>query len=431
MSANEHIVIGERNELRRQVPFGLSPADRRQHLYIIGKSGTGKTTLLRNLIIQDIYAGRAVGVIDPHGDLAEEILAHMPSHRAEDVVYFDPSDSEYCISFNPIFNVPPDKRHLVCSGIVAAFRDLFPAFWGPRMEYIFSAAVAAVLECQNVSLLSVQRMLSDAAYRNWIVKQVKDPMVRSFWEDEFENYDKKFLSEAVAPIQNKLGQVLLSPHLRNIFGQVKGRIDARFMMDNGRIFIANLSKGKLGADKSNLVGALLVSHFQIAAMSRADLPEDARHDFNLYIDEFHSFGSDSFAAILSEARKYRLSLTLAHQYLSQVSPRVLDAIIGNVGSVVAFRVGHHDAETLQKALGGGFRAEDFTSLNNREVYAKLLAYGKDIPPFQGVVPPPLGTRFCRGSTIVRRSRERYSRLRVSVEAKISKWLGLSQTKRRG
>jgi hypothetical protein len=198
-------------------------------------------------------------------------------------------------------------------------------------------------------------------------------------------------------------------------------------MDTGRIFIANLSKGRLGGDKANLIGALLVSHFQVAAMSRADIPEEDRRDFSLYIDEFHSFGSDSFASILSEARKYRLSLTLAHQYLAQVSPKVLDAVIGNVGSIVSFRVGHHDAEALEKAMGGGFRAEDFTSLNNREVYAKLLAQGKDAVPIQGSVLPPLGRRFDRGSTIVARSRARYSTPRAIVEERIRKWRGKSRT----
>lgn len=419
---NDYIAIGERIELRQRVPFGLSPADRRQHLWIVGKSGTGKSTLLRNLILQDIYAGRGCALIDPHGDLAEEILAHVPSWRADDMVYFDPSDRRRAVAFNPLFNVPHGTRHLVVSGIVAAFRDLFPSSWGPRMEYIFSAAIAAVIECQNVSLLSVHRMLSDKRYRAWIVKQVKDPIVRAFWVDEFERYDPPFMREAVAPIQNKLGQILMSPHLRGILGQVKSRINARFMMDNGRIFIANLSKGKLGADKANLIGALLVSQFQVAAMSRADVPEDERRDFHLFVDEFHSFGSESFATLLSEARKYRLNLTLAHQFLDQVNPKILSALVGNVGSVVAFRVGHADAERLEKAIGGSFRAEDFASLNNHELYAKLLAHGKDAAPFHAHALPPLGKRHERSAQIVRRSRQRYGRKRADTERKIARWM---------
>lgn len=422
MGENEKIIIGERNELRRLVPFGISHEDRRQHVYVIGKSGTGKSTLLHNMILQDIYAGRGVGLIDPHGDLAEEILARIPSWRVEDVVYFDPTNAEHCVSFNPLFNVPREKRHLVASGVVAAFHDLFPEFFGPRMEYIFYAAIAAVLDCQNVSLLSVQRMLSDTKYRAWVVKQVKDPMVRWFWSDEFERLDKKLQSEAVAPIQNKIGQVFMSPHLRNILGQVKSRIDARFMMDNGRIFIANLSKGKLGADKSNLLGALLVSNFQVAAMSRADVPEAKRRDFALYIDEFHSFGSDSFASILSESRKYRLSLVLANQYITQLNQRIQDSVFGNVGSIVAFRVGHTDAVHIERVIGGDLRAEDLITLNNGEIYAKLLTNGNSAPPIQGRGYPALDLRSNREKRILRHSRERYSLPREEVETRILRWL---------
>jgi hypothetical protein len=244
----------------------LSPRDRRHHLYAIGKSGTGKTTLLRNLILQDIAAGHGVGVIDPHGDLANDILDHIPSNRIEDVAYFNPADTEFPVGFNLLGSTPPEERHLVASGIVSAFKAIWPDFWGPRLEYILYAAVAALLDCDNVSLLGVQRMLSDGRYRAWVVRQIKDPMVRSFWVNEFENYDKKFLHEAVAPIQNKVGQLLMSPHVRNILGQVRSRIDARFMMDNGRIFIADVSKGKLGADKSNLMGAFLVTQFQLSGL---------------------------------------------------------------------------------------------------------------------------------------------------------------------
>lgn len=421
MSVNDYLVIGERIELRERVPFGLSPADRRQHLWIVGKSGTGKSTLLRNLILQDIYAGRGCALIDPHGDLAEEILAHVPSWRTEDVVYFDPSDRRRAIAFNPLYNVPHATRHLVVSGIVAAFRDLFPSSWGPRMEYIFSAAIAAVIECQNVSLLSVHRMLSDARYRAWVVKQVKDPIVQAFWTNEFERYDPAFMREAVAPIQNKLGQVLMSPHLRSVFGQAKSRIEPRRIIDTGKIFIANVSKGRLGEDKSNLIGALLVSQFQVAAMSRANVPEEERRDFHLFVDEFHSFGSESFATLLSEARKYRLTLTLAHQYLDQVSPKILSSLVGNVGSIVAFRVGHTDADRLEKAIGGSFRAEDFATLNNHEMYAKLLAHGKDAAPFHAHAMPPLGRRHGRQETIMRRSRQRYARRRSEVAEKIERW----------
>lgn len=419
---NEHIVLGMRDGWGRELPFGLSPPDRRHHLYTVGKSGTGKTTLLRNLILQDIEAGRGVGVIDPHGDLANDLLDHIPSHRVEDVAYFDPSNLEHPVGLNLLGHVHEDRRHLVASGVVSAFKGLWPDFWGPRLEYILYAALAAILDCQNVSLLGVQRMLSDSRYRAWVVRQVKDPIVRSFWLHEFENYDKSFLHEAVAPIQNKVGQLLMSPHLRNILGQVRNRMDFRFMMDAGRVFIANLSKGKLGADKANLMGSFLITQFQLAAMARADVPEDERRDFFLYVDEFQSFVSDTFVAILSEARKYRLCLTLSHQYLGQVKPEILDAVLGNVGSIVAFRVGYHDAETLEKTFSKSLRATQFTDLSNGEVCAKVLSDGQDIEPFLGRTLPPWGTRHGYRETIIRRSREKYATKREIMERRVNAWL---------
>lgn len=245
----DEVILGMRDQWGQETPVFLSCADRRHHLYVVGKSGTGKTTLLRNLILQDIDAGRGVGVIDPHGDLAIDLLDHIPRRRAEDVAYFDPTDLEHPIGLNLLERVSSDRRHLVASGVVSVFRGLFAEFFGPRMEYVFYAAVAALLDCENVSMLGLQRMLSDDRYRVWVVRQVKDPMVRAFWEREFESYDKKTKAEMVSPILNKVGQMLMSPALRNVLGQVRSRIDARFMMDNGRVFIANLSKGKLGADK--------------------------------------------------------------------------------------------------------------------------------------------------------------------------------------
>ena len=425
---DERVILGERHAWGdKRVPFSLSAADRRQHLYVIGKSGTGKTTLLRNLILQDIEAGRGVAVIDPHGDLAQDILDHIPKRRSEDVAYFDPSDAEHPVGLNLVAHVPPGRRHLVASGIVDAFKGIWSSSWGPRLEYVLHAAVAAVLDCENVSLLSVQRMLTDAPYRAWIVKQVKDPVVRGFWENEFERYEPRFLQEVIAPIQNKIGRVLMAPHLRNILGQVRSRIDARFMMDTGRIFIANLSKGKLGADNANLLGALLVTQFQLAAMSRADVPESERRPFHLYVDEFQSFASDSFAGALSEVRKYGLSLTLSHQYLAQLRPNILDAVFGNVGSVVSFRVGQADAEALETLYGEGHATTQLASLSNGEVYAKLLHNGRDAPPFVGRTYPPRGQRCGRRDKIIRRSRERYSINRREIERKVDQWTKLNAT----
>ena len=421
MSNEQPIAIGSRENWGDRIPFGISPSDLRQHLYLVGKSGTGKTTLLRNLILQVVEQGDGVGVIDPHGDLAEELLDLIPRHRIEDTVYFNPADLEHPIGFNVLRTKAPP--HLVASGIVGALKSIWRESWGPRLEYILYASIAALLDCENVSLLGLQRMLSDARYRAWVVKQVKDPMVRIFWLHEFQNYERRFLQEAIAPIQNKVGQLLMSPVTRNILGQVQSTIDARFMMDRGKIFIANLSKGRLGEDKSNLLGALLVTQFQLAAMSRADVPESTRRQFSLFVDEFQSFSSDSFTSILSEARKYRLGLILSHQYIAQVDPEVRDAVFGNVGSLISFRVGQSDAEALEKEFGRVFPATQFTHLANHEVLANLIAGGSHFDPFFGRTDPPITRKRGWKETIVARSRLKYSNSKAVVEERIRRWIG--------
>jgi type IV secretory pathway TraG/TraD family ATPase VirD4 len=417
----DQVILGIRDFWGQDRPVSLSSADRRHHTYMLGKSGTGKTTLLRNLILQDIEAGRGVGVIDPHGDLAWDLLDHIPRHRIEDVTYFDPADPDYAVSFNLLAHVPAERRHLVASGVVGSFKSIFPEFFGPRMEYVFYAAVAALLDCVNVSLLGLQRLLTDFGYRAWAVKQVKDPVVRNFWEQEFEAHDKRTKSEMVSPILNKVGPVFMSPQLRNILGQVQSRLDMRFMMDHGRIFIANLSKGRLGTDKANLLGSFLVSQFELAALSRADTPENERRDFFLFVDEFQSLVSDSFATMLSEARKYRLCLTLSHQYGKQLKPNIADAVFGNCGSLVAFRVGYEDAELLEKNFGKTYTAAAFACLSNHEAYMKLLEGGRDTEPFLARLFPPSGTRHGRRETIIRRSREKYARRVKTVDERIRAW----------
>lgn len=423
MASENHITyIGTRIIWGQDKFFGIRADDRSRHLYIIGKTGTGKTTLLKNIIVQDIAAGRGVGVIDPHGDLAQSLLDCIPSWRTDDVVYFNPADQEFPIAFNPLDSMPAEQKHLVASGIVSAFKNVWRDSWGARTEYILYASVAALLDCENATLLGVQRMLSDDRYRAWVVKQVKDPLVRSFWVREFGEYDSRFMHEAVAPIQNKVGQLVMSPLLRNILGQVRSRIDARFMMDNERIFIGDLSKGRIGEDKANLLGSLLVSHFQLAAMSRADVREAARRDFYLVIDEFQNFATDSFASILSEARKYRLCLTLAHQYVGQLKEEIRDAVFGNVGSLVTFRVGQSDASVLEREFDNAYSASHFTELGNYEVCAKLLVNGEQREPFLGKTLRPLAARFGRSEVIVRHSREKYGRRRAVVEDKINRWV---------
>ena len=354
MHDNTPITLGDRHGYGGNTPFSFTLADRRHHTHLIGKTGTGKSTFLLNTICEDIRAGRGVGVIDPHGPLASEVLDCVPKSRAEDVVYFNPSDVDYPISWNLLKAEHPERKHLVASGIVAAFKSIWRESWGPRLEYILYASVATLMECENASLIGISRLLADPDYRRWAVKQVKDPGLVGFWQYEFERYDERFLREAIAPIQNKVGRLLLTPLARNIFGQVKAKVGARFIMDKRRIFIANLAKGAIGDDTADLLGALLISQFQQAAMSRVDQPEEARMDFHLVVDEFQSFATDSFETILSEARKYRLSLTLAHQYIEQLSEPVRRAVFGNVGTIISFRVGERDAAVLAREFIAAF-----------------------------------------------------------------------------
>ncbi len=422
MDQDHSVSIGNRYVWGGEQPFALRRADRRHHTYIVGQTGSGKTTLLRNLILQDIAAGEGVGVIDPHGDLANDLLDYIPTWRTDEVVYFDPSDFDYPISLNLLANVPSHQRHLVTSGIIAAFKGIWGDSWGPRMEYILANAVAALTECSNVTLLSLQRLLTDEPYRQRILRQVEDPAVLQFWHSEFASWDARFRAEAVAPIQNKIGQLLLAPPIRNILGQVKRKVDARFMMDRGRILIANLSKGKIGADKCNLFGALLVAQFQLAAMSRAKMAEHERRDFYMFIDEFHNFATDAYAEILSESRKYRLCLTLSHQYTAQLHEKTKDAIFGNVGTLISFRVGDADAALLGRQFGGRYSASYFTELGNFEVCARMLVDGEQREPFTGRTVFATGKRHGNRDNLIRRSRERYATPRHLVEDKIRRWM---------
>ena len=416
MEQDNRVFIGHRHEWGGDTPFGLDAPSRRQHVYVIGQTGAGKSTLLRNLIIQDIYQGRGVAVIDPHGDLASDILEHIPASRTDDVVYFDPAAPDP-LAIN-LFRATSDNWHIVASGIVSAFKKIWGNSWGPRLEYVLYATLAALLHCNNTSLLGVSRMLHDEKYRAWVVKQVKDPMVRSFWVDEFANYDRGFRQEVVGPIQNKVGQIFLAPALRNVLGQVGTKINFRFIMDRKRIFIANLSKGKIGETHSSLLGSLLVTGFELAALSRADCPPNEREDFFLYADEFHHYATDSFASILSEARKYGLCLTLAHQYLGQLNEQVSDAIFGNVGTFLAFRVSEADALMLERQFGSKFNRAQFTGLENYELCARLL----NKEPFLAKSLPPLETPRRQRQIIIRQSQKKYSTPKKVVEEKIERWL---------
>ena len=401
--------------------FGIRLEDRRRHLAVIGKTGMGKTTLLQRLIVSDIVAGRGLAVIDPHGDLAESILDCIPPRRTNEVIAFDAGDRDYPLSFNPLSCPDVNQRPLVASGIVSSFKKLYGDSWGPRLEHILRNGLLALLEIPSTSLLSLQRLLSDGSYRKSIVDRLGDPVVRAFWQHEFASWKPQYQVEAVAPIQNKLGQFLAHPILRAILGQARSRLDLRRAMDEGQVLVANLSKGKIGEDGSTLLGSLLVTSLQLAAMSRADQPEADRRDFFLYVDEFQNFATDSFATILSEARKYRLSFVLANQYLAQMEESTAAALFGNVGSLLAFQVGADDAETLAAQLGEDLTPRDLLSLPRFRAYARLLIDGMPSRPFSlETLPPPKPPRHgARGQLVRRASRHRYTRPARHVEAEIA------------
>lgn len=409
-----------RNKYRR---FGIKKDDRRRHMYLIGKTGMGKTTILENMIINDIIDGKGVAVVDPHGDLAEKIIKYVPTSRINDVVYFNPADFEFPIAFNVVEQVEPHLRHLVASGLIGVFQKLWADSWGPRLEYILRNTLLAILEYPGSTLLAVTRMISDKSFRKKVVAKIQDPVVRSFWVNEFAGYADKFASEAVSPIQNKVGQFLSTSLIRNIVGQVKSTINVRSIMDESKILIMNLSKGRIGEDSSALLGTMMITKLQLAAMSRVDIPEHERKDFYLYVDEFQNFSTDSFANILSEARKYRLDLILAHQYIEQLSENVKFAVFGNVGTMIVFRVGAADAEVLEPEFMPTFNKEDLVNLPKFEFYLKLMIDGIATEPFSARGLPPFSSDQETGNTekVIKVSRERYAKPREIVEEKISRW----------
>ncbi|PIY75375.1 MAG: hypothetical protein COY85_00355 [Candidatus Portnoybacteria bacterium CG_4_10_14_0_8_um_filter_40_50] len=423
---NEELTLfAETNFRNQRVKFGIKADDRRRHFYIIGKTGTGKTTLEENMAIQDIQAGRGVGIVDPHGEFSEKILDYVPSNRINDVIYFNPADLDFPIAFNAIEKVDPEHRHLIASGLVGVFKKLWAESWGPRLEYLLRNAILALLEYPGSTLLGIMRILIDKEYRKKVVEKITDPVVKSFWVDEFTKYPDRFMAEAVAPIQNKVGQFLTSPLIRNIVGQTKSAIDIREIMDEEKIFVMNLSKGRIGEDNSALLGAMLITRLQLAAMSRIDVPEEERKDFYLYVDEFQNFATESFAAILSEARKYHLDLILAHQYITQMVEPVRDAVFGNVGTMIIFRVGGYDAEFIEKEFEPEFTVNDLVGLGFAQIYLKLMIDGMASRPFSATTLAPFPKpEVSYKETIIKVSRERYSTSRSEVEEKIAKWSGV-------
>jgi type IV secretory pathway TraG/TraD family ATPase VirD4 len=370
--------------------FGIKKEDRLLHMYIIGKIGMGKTSLISNMALNDIYNGSGVCIIDPHGDMIESLLDYIPSERVNDVIYFNPADVKYPIALNVLEVREPERRHLVVSGLISVFRKLYGEYWQHRQEHILRNAILALLDYPgDRTLLDIYQMLTDWRFRKQIVEQIKDPIVRSFWKNEFSKYVYQFKGEALAPIQNKLGAFLSTPLTRNIVGQSKSNIDFREVMDNQKILLVNLAKGRIGEDNSSFLGSLIITKLQLAVISRIDIPEEQRKDFYLFVDEFQNFVStETFEGILSEARKYRLRLTLAHQYIGQLDEDLTKAIFGNVGTIIAFPIGAENGEMLGKEFYPEFKREDLTNHDKYHIYLKLAIDGKSSKPFSALTLPP-------------------------------------------
>ena len=417
--------FGQTDYRSQRVKFGIKEKDRAKHMYVIGKTGMGKSTMLENLAAQDIMNGEGMCFIDPHGGSAEALLEYIPEHRINDVIYFAPFDQENPIAFNVMEDIGRDKRSLVAAGLMGAFKKVWVDAWSARMEYILGNALLALLEYPGSTLLGVNRIFGDKDYRKMVVDNVTDTSVRSFWLDEYAKYSEKFATEATAAIQNKIGQFSANPLIRNIVGQSKSTFDIRKVMDEQKILIINLSKGRLGEGNASLIGAMLITKIYLAAMSRADTnAADLKQlpNFYLYVDEFQSFANESFADILSEARKYHLSLTVAHQYIEQMSDEVRAAVFGNVGTMISFRVGSYDAEVLEKEFAPAFVSQDIVNLGFSQIYLKLMIDGVGSAPFSATTLPPLApppTAYV--PEIISASRRQFARPREAVEEEIKKW----------
>ncbi len=409
----------------KKVTFGIKAKDRTKHVYVIGKTGMGKSTLLENMAVQDIKNGEGMAFIDPHGKTADLLLEYVPQERMKDVVYFAPFDMDYPISFNVLESVDPDKRHLVVSGLMSTFKKIWQDAWSARMEYILTNTLLALLEYPEATLLGVNRMLSDKEFRKKVISHVTDPSVKTFWVEEFANYTERMAAEAVPAIQNKIGQFTANALIRNMIGQPKSSFDIREIMDTRKIMIINLSKGRIGETNANLLGGMLITKIYLAALSRADVPDRVLKtlpNFYLFVDEFQSFANESFADILSEARKYKLNLTMAHQYIEQMEEEVRAAVFGNVGTMIVFRVGAFDAEVLEKEFAPQFTEEDIVNLGIYQIYLKLMIDGISSQPFSattlGPIPLPEKSNMQQAIDM---SRAQFSHTRMEVEREIADW----------
>lgn len=418
----EMALIGETNYRNEKKVFGLKRIDRRRHLYVVGKTGSGKSKLLELLINADMQSGQGCCLIDPHGDLAAEVLRLVPRAKVKDVVYVDPTDKNFPIGFNPLEPVTDyEVRQQLSTFFIAIFKKLFAASWNPRMEHLIRYITLALLETPDANILGIPRMLADTAFRQRVIKQIQDPVVKAFWTNEFTPSDSQFASEAVVPILNKVGQFIANPIVRNMVGQKKNMLDFEKFMNEGKIVVINLSKGKLGEENTALLGSMFITKIQQAALARAKMPESERRDFYFYVDEFQNFATDAFASILSEARKYHLDLTIAHQYIAQLPEDVRATAFGNVGTMIVFAVGGEDAKVLAQEFSPTFSAEDMINLNTREMYIKMSIDGKLTPPFSATTLAAPLPAVDYTQDIIDATRLAYGKNKTAVENEIAKW----------
>lgn len=403
-------------------PIRLDLDELSRHLLVLGQTGTGKSTLLANLLLQLIYQSEGVGLIDPHGDLCHAVLEQVPRWRSDDVIYLDAADEEFAIAIDWLGrHLPPQRRPLVAQSIVAAMKGRWRDSWGPRMEYILAASIAALLECQNTSLLGLPRLLSDERYRDWVVRQVTDPAVRQFFEQEMPRWDKRQHAEFVSPILNKVGQLFLSPLMRGLFGQARATVNLRRVLDRRQVLLVNLNKGRLGEENADLLGSMLLAMLESAALSRGDIPESSRVPFTLVVDEFANISTDRFARALSESRKYGLGLLLAGQFMDQLSPEVRSALIGNVGTMICLRVGATDAELLARHIGGSsYSPSNLTDQSNHT--ATVRALGRVDDPFRIDLLEPIRTGEANARHHHAQSCQRFGSPRAIVDERIERWM---------
>ncbi|MFH0928042.1 MAG: type IV secretory system conjugative DNA transfer family protein [bacterium] len=418
--AKEISVFGVTNFRGKEVEFGIAREDRRRHLYVVGKSGVGKSRLLEKLIADDIKNHKGVCVIDPHGDLIQSVLYHVPESRIEDVVYFNPADIECPIAFNPLDNVAREFKQQVTQGLIEIFKKFFGADWSPKIEHVFRFTVLALLDFKKATILSMQKMLTDRPYRQMVIAEIQDHVVKKFWANEFSSWSEKFDNEAIVPLVNKLGQFLSNEMVRNIVAQQKNKVDFDDIMNRERILLVELSKGKLGEENSSLLGSLLITKIEQQGMARAFVSQGERKDFYLYVDEFQNFATKTFDNILSEARKYRLDLTISHQYLGQLMDSTRETVFGNVGSIITFRLGADDSAYISKELAPRFMANDVMNLGVREMYLKMSIGGLVTPAFSARtvdVPDPDPKAVVRDQVIAA-SRRKFCTPIADVEAEL-------------